>query len=125
MKIFFSFSLKIPIVSRVCQIHFWPRVVLLILHNSNIKGHFKNIIMGIRELTQVVKCLHKDMSSIPSTRVESRARWHTPVILVSERQRQENLWTLLASYSLAKPGRSSFNEIVPQKIRGEMVEEDN
>lgn len=81
--------------------------------------------MGIRELTQVVKCLHKDMSSIPSTRVESRARWHIPVILVSERQRQENLWTLLASYSLAKPGRSSFNEIVPQKIRGEMVEEDN
>lgn len=125
MKIFFSFSLKIPIVSRVCQIYFWPRVVLLILHNSNIKGHFKNIIMGIRELTQVVKCLHKDMSSIPSTRVESRARWHIPVILVSERQRQENLWTLLASYSLAKPGRSSFNEIVPQKIRGEMVEEDN
>lgn len=125
MKIFFSFSLKIPIVSRVCQIYFWPRVVLLILHNSNIKGHFKNIIMGIRELTQVVKCLHKDMSSIPSTRVESRARWHIPVILVSERQRQENLWTLLASYSLAKPGRSSFNEIVPQKIRGEVVEEDN
>lgn len=125
MKIFLSFSLKIPIVSRVCQIYFWPRVVLLILHNSNIKGHFKNIIMGIRELTQVVKCLHKDMSSIPSTRVESRARWHIPVILVSERQRQENLWTLLASYSLAKPGRSSFNEIVPQKIRGEVVEEDN
>lgn len=32
---------------------------------------------------------------------------------------------LLASYSLAKPGSSSFNEIVPQKIRGEVVEEDN
>lgn len=86
MKIFFSFSLKIPIVSRVCQTHFGPRVVLLILHNSNVNGHFKNIIMGIRELAQVVKCLHKDMSSIPSTRVKSRARWHTPVILVSERQ---------------------------------------
>ena len=70
--------------------------------------------------------MHKDMSSIPSTRVKSRARWHTTVILVSERQRQENLfWTLLASYSLAKLGSSSFNEIVPQKIRGEVVEEDN
>lgn len=91
--------------------------MLLILHNSNVKGHFKNIIMGIREFAQVVKCLLKDMSSIPSTHVKSRARWHTPVVLVSERQRQESLWTLLASYSLAKPGSSSFNEIVPQKIR--------
>lgn len=64
--------------------------------------------MGIRELAQLVKYLHKDMSSIPSTHVKSRARWHTPVILVSEKQRQEDLWTLLASYSLAKPGSSIF-----------------